>query len=95
MKASESMFSPGNKATVFSPDTKSKGSLQSRIELHNVIKEAQAFLSEPDVIYEPPKENLFVLKDCKYDVYKMSKPKHQMPKVESIEEFVKSRKNRS
>ena len=63
-KATPLMFSPGEKSgKIISPDTRSKGSIQSRIELQNALKEAYAFLSEPDIKYEPlPKENTFNLK---------------------------------
>ena len=90
------MFSTSTKqGKILSPDVKSKNSIQSRIELQNVLKEAYEFLNEPDIIYTPPKDTSLNITNWKYDVYKMKKEEQILPKVESIEEFVKSRINRS
>lgn len=89
------MLSPGtNPYNVFSPDTGSKRStsIKSRLELQNVLKEAYAFLSEPDIQYEPTDEDPFQLRDYKRDALSRE-PYHkpQLPKVESVEEFIKIR----
>ena len=48
------LFSPASvHKLMFSPETYSRNSVQSRIELEQVLREAQAFLDEPDIIYQP------------------------------------------
>ena len=76
---------------IFSSDKRSKGSIQSRIELRKAIKEAYEFLNQPDEEYEPPQENIFNLTNQKYDVYELEKKEQDLPKMETVEEFVKKR----
>lgn len=76
-------------------DISSKGSIQSRIELQKAIKEAYDFLDQPDEVYEPPEPNIFNLTNQKYDVYSLERKKEDLPKIETVEEFVKKRIERS
>ncbi|CAI2361595.1 unnamed protein product [Moneuplotes crassus] len=76
-------------------ETSSKGSIQSRVELQKVIKEAYDFLDQPDEVYEPPEANIFNLTNQKYDVYSLERKKEDLPKIETVEEFVKKRIERS
>jgi hypothetical protein len=62
--ARTNIFSPIiHKNQLFSPDTFSKSSMRSKIELQNVLKEAQAFLNEPDIKYEPNNNQEIYLKN--------------------------------
>lgn len=93
-RARELMFSPSiGDYKLFSPDTGSRCSVKSRIELQNVLKEAYEFLNEPPIKYEPSESNPFNIRNYKYEVVpKTSKPQTP-PKVESVEEYIKIRQS--
>lgn len=56
-KAQELLFSPEScKQDIFTPGSRSRSSVRTKIELNQILKEAQEFLKEPNVVYEPPKE---------------------------------------
>lgn len=92
------MFTPGNNdasENLFSPETRSKGSIKSRFELEKVLREAYEFLDEPEIQYEAPANINPNIQNSRLDAYRMFKmPKEQLPKVESVEEFVKSKISR-
>lgn len=76
---------------VFSSGKRSKGSIQSRVELRKAIIEAYEFLNQPDEEYQPQDSNAFNLTNQKYDAYELEKKEQDLPKMETVEEFVKKR----
>ena len=75
-------------SNILSPEMESKGSLQRRIELQKVLKEADEFLQQPDVVYKPSQEPINIA-----EVRPRSPTfsiKTEVPKVESVRDFVKN-----
>lgn len=93
-RARELMFSPSiGDYKVFSPDTGSRCSVKSRVELQNVLKEAYEFLNEPPIKYEPCENNPFNIRNYKFEGSLVPNKSQTPPRVESVEEYIKILQN--
>ena len=92
-KESIKIFSVAN-SELFSPEIESKGSLQRRIELAQVLKEADDFLKQPIEEYTPAQNPINIIDQKSRSRSPFKSIKTEIPKIQSVSEFVKERQER-